>query len=94
MARKMVMEDRAKPLRDVRVVLIPKLGRESSLVKSNRPISFLSIMLKTFERLMDRFLREETLTKHPLQGSQRAYHGGKSTETALHSLVTKIECNM
>ncbi len=33
------------------------------------------------------------MTRHPLQESQHAYQGGKSTETALHSLVTKIECS-
>ncbi len=43
---------------------------------------------------MDRFLREVTMTRHPLQESQHAYQGGKSTETALNSLVTKIECSM
>ncbi len=43
---------------------------------------------------MDRFLREGALTRHPLQGSQHAYQGGKSTKTGLHSLVTKIECSI
>jgi len=28
---------------------------------------------------------------HPLQKNQHAYQSGKSTETALHSLVTRIE---
>jgi len=28
---------------------------------------------------------------HPLQKNQHAYQAGKSTETALHSLVTRIE---
>ncbi len=65
-----------KPWRDVTVVLIPKLGRELSLVKSYRPISLSSFMLKTLERLMDRFLREVTMTRHPLQESQHAYQGG------------------
>ncbi len=56
----------SEPWRDVRVVLIPKPGREPSLAKSYRPISLSSFMLKTLERLMDRFLREGTLTRHPL----------------------------
>ncbi len=49
---------------------------------------------KNLERLMDRFLREGTLTRHPLQESQHAYQGRKSTKTALHLLVTKIQCSM
>ncbi len=52
-----------KPWRDVRVVLISKSGRESSLAKSYRLISLSSFMLKTLERLMDRFLREGILTE-------------------------------
>ncbi len=83
-----------EPWRDLRVVLIPKLGKEPTLAKSYRPISLPCFMLKTLERLVDRFLREGTLTRHPLQGTQRAYLQGKSTETALHSLVTKIEYSM
>ncbi len=34
------------------------------------------------------------MARHPLQESQYAYQGGKSTETAPHSLVTKIKCIM
>ncbi len=55
-----------KPWRDVTLVVIPKPGREPSLAKSYRPISLLSFMLKTLERLMDRFLGERTLTRYPL----------------------------
>ncbi len=65
-----------KPWRDVRVVLIPKPGTEHSLVKSYHPISLSSFMLKTLERLMDRFLKEGTMTRHSLQESWHAYQGG------------------
>ncbi len=65
-----------EPWRDVSVVLIPKPGREPSLVKSYQSISLSSFMLKTLERLMDRFLREGTITRHPLRESQHAYQGG------------------
>ncbi len=64
-----------KQWRDVRVVLIPKPGREPSLAKSYRPISLSSFMLITLQRLMGRFLREETMTRHPPQESQNAYQG-------------------
>ncbi len=79
----------------IRVVLIPKPGRESSLAKSYRPIRLSFFMLKTLKRLMNRFLRGEgNGTRHPLQEFQHAYRGRKSTETARYSLVTKIECSM
>ncbi len=51
-----------KPWWDVREVLIPKPGRELSLAKFYRPISLSSAMLKTLERLMDKFLKEGALT--------------------------------
>ncbi len=58
-----------KTKRDVRVVLIPKLGREPNLVKFYHSISLSSSMFKTLERFIDKFLRQETLARHPLQES-------------------------
>ncbi len=48
------------PWKDVRVVLIPKPGKEACLTKSYRPISLSSFTLKTLERLLDRFLRDRS----------------------------------
>ena len=56
----------------------------------------MSFLLKTLERLVDRFIRDDTLIKYPLNENQHAYMAGKSTDTALHVLVGKIEkalCN-
>jgi hypothetical protein len=47
--------------------------------------------LKTLERLVDRFLRDEILASQPLQPNQHAYQAGKSVETALHQLVVRVE---
>jgi hypothetical protein len=47
--------------------------------------------LKTLERLVDRFLRDEILASRPLHPNQHAYQAGKSVETALHQLVVRIE---
>jgi hypothetical protein len=47
--------------------------------------------LKTLERLVDRFLRDEILASQPLHPNQHAYQAGKSVETALHQLVVRIE---
>ncbi len=76
------------------MVLIPKQGREPNLAKSYSPISLLSLMLKTLKRFTNKFLKERTLTRLPLQESQHSYQRGKSTETALHSFVTKIESSL
>jgi hypothetical protein len=67
--------------RQVKVVFIPKPG------KDYRPISLASFLLKTMERLVDRFIREEMAGTSPLHPNQHAYQAGKSTETGLHQLV-------
>jgi len=36
-------------------------------------------------------IRDDTLTRFPLNINQHAYLAGKSTDTALHTLVGKIE---
>ncbi len=57
----------SKPWRDARVVIIPKPSKEPSTMKSYRPISPSSFMLKTFERFIDKFQREGILTRHILE---------------------------
>jgi hypothetical protein len=44
------------------------------------------------EELVDRHVRDGVLRIHPLDRDQHAYQKGKSTETALHNVVTRIEC--
>lgn len=78
--------------RDVNVVFIPKAGRRpAAQPKSYRPISLTSFLLKAMEKVLDQFLRNETLTRSPLHEDQFAYQKGKSTVTALHCLVGKLE---
>ena len=78
--------------RQVKVVFIPKPGRNSYCgPKDFRPISLTLFLLKTLERLVDRFLRDETLVSKPLHPNQHAYQAGKSVETALHQLVVQVE---
>jgi len=43
------------------------------------------------ERMGDRFLKNGPLIKHPMAATQYAYREGRSTETALHHLVSKVE---
>lgn len=58
----------------VKVVFITKPGRSSyTRPRDCRPISITSFLLKTMERLMDRFLRDKTLALMPLHPNQHAY---------------------
>ena len=78
--------------REVEVLFIPKPGKNDyTNPKSFRPISLTSFLLKTLERMCDREIRDNALAKKPLHSMQQAYSEGKSTETALHSVVGKIE---
>jgi hypothetical protein len=78
--------------RQVKVVFITKTGRNSHCgSKDFWPISLTSFLLKTLERLVDRFLRDEILVSRPLHPNQHAYQAGKSVETALHRLVVRVE---
>lgn len=80
------------PWRKTRVVFIPKPGKESyNVAKAFRPISLMSFLLKGLERLVDRHLRDGPLKSSPLHNNQHAYRAGRSTDTALHALVSRIE---
>ena len=54
-------------------------------------MSLTSFLLKTMERLVNRFLRDEILALKPLHPNQHAYQAAKSVETALHQLVVRVE---
>jgi hypothetical protein len=72
-------------------VFIPKPGRNSyNKPRDYRPISLTSFLLKTLERLADRYLRD-ALVLVPLHSNQHAYQAGKSVETALHQFVVRVE---
>jgi ribonuclease HI len=78
--------------RDARVVFIPKPGRTDVFnPKAKRPICLTSFLLKGLERLVDWQLRGTTLMERPLCKFQFAYSAGKSSEAALHYLVSRIE---
>jgi hypothetical protein len=78
--------------RQAKVVFIPKPGRSSYCgPRDFRPISLTSFLLKTMERLVDRYLRDETLALLPLHPNQHVYQTGKSVDSALHQLVVRVE---
>jgi hypothetical protein len=81
-----------KAWRQVRVTFIPKPGvLDYTGAKAYRPISLSSFLLKTMEKMVDRHIRDRALRVQPLHLNQYAYQAGKSTETALHNVVTHIE---
>jgi hypothetical protein len=72
--------------------LIPKPGKlDYTEGKAYRAISLSSFLLKTTEKLVDRHIKDGALKENPLHRNQRANQTGKSTETALHNVVTRTE---
>jgi hypothetical protein len=59
--------------------------------KSFRPISLMSFVLKTLEKIIDRHIRNTTLVWKPLHKKQYAYQQEKSTEAALYHAVANME---
>jgi len=78
--------------RVAQVAFIPKPGKlDYTTAKAFRPISLTSFLLKGMEKLVDRYLRSGPLTTLPIHPRQHAFQTGKSTESALHQLVGRIE---
>lgn len=78
--------------RGTKVIFIPKPGKGNySEPGAYRPISLMSFILKTLEKLIDMRIRTYNLITKPLDRSQHAYQPGKSTETALHEMFTILE---
>ena len=62
-----------------------------SIAKPFRPISLMSFILKTLERLIFWHVQDTHLTRFPLNKNVFSYREGVSTENALHELISKIE---
>ena len=78
--------------RGVSVVFIPKPGKPNyETAKAYRPISLMSFILKTLEKLIDKSIRLVDMKTKTLNPKQYAYQEGKSTETALHNFVSFID---
>lgn len=74
------------------VAFIPKPGKENyDNPKSHRPISLISVILKTAESLIKDFIISDVLRNEPFQAEQHAFISGSSCESAIHKLVTQIE---
>ena len=66
-------------------MFIPKTGP-----RDFRHISLTSFLLKTMERLVDRYLRDWALAVMPLHPNQHACQAGKSMTMALHHLMVQV----
>jgi len=78
--------------REIRVTFLPKPGKDDyTTAKAFRPISLTSFLLKGLEKGVDRYLRDGPLLDLPIHPRQHAFQAGKSTESALHQLVNRIE---
>jgi hypothetical protein len=81
-----------KAWRQVKVTFIPKPGKANyTKGKEYLPIILSSFMLKEVEKLVDRHIRDKILRFYPFHQNQFDYQPGKSTETALHNVVTPTE---
>ena len=81
-----------KVWRIARVAFIPKPGKPNyTTAKAFRPTSLTSFLLKGLEKLVDRSLRDGPLASLPVHPRQHAYQPGRSTISALHQLVGRIE---
>ena len=74
-----------KTLTKSKLIFIPKVGKDLSDSRSQRPITLSSFVFKTMERVIYWTLEEGGHTDK-IHGSQNAYRRGKSTETALAGL--------
>jgi len=73
------------------VVFIPKAGKGTdTTAKDFRPISLTSFLLKSFETMISLHIRA-TVDPPQISEAQHAYTKGKSTESALHLVVSSID---
>jgi ribonuclease HI/retron-type reverse transcriptase len=78
--------------RSSRVIFIPKAGKKDyAHVRSWRPISLMSFMFKTLERLLLWHLEETIFQEKPMHKNQHAFRKGRSTESALSDTVDFLE---
>ena len=76
----------------VKTVFIPKPGKANyTNAKSYQPISLMSFVLKTLERLVYWHLQNDHWHKIPINRRVYSYREGVSTETALHEATQIIE---
>ena len=78
--------------RTSKVIFIPKVGKDDySQPRSWRPISLMSFLFKTLERLILWHLEETVLKESNFHKNQHAFRKGRSTESALSDTIDILE---
>jgi hypothetical protein len=78
--------------RESRVIFIDKPGKtDKADLRSFRPISLISFLFKTLERVVLFHLDEDCFKKKPLHNKQHAFRKDKSCDHALSAKVDAIE---
>ena len=73
--------------RHTKVIFIPKVGKDNYFeAKSFRPICLTSFLLKTIEKFVDRYNRENMIGTFLFSDFQPAYQSGRFTDTALYCI--------
>ena len=78
--------------RESTVIFIPKQDKDDYAdPRSYRPISLMSTLMKTLERVILWEMQATTLAQNPLHTNQHAFRKGRSTDSALTNMVEYIE---
>ena len=78
--------------RTAKVFFIPKPGKDDyAEVRAWRPISLMSFIFKTFERMLLRHWQHTTLAQEPMQRFQFGFQKGKSVDHCLSLVTDNIE---
>ena len=81
--------------REVKCIFIPKPGKPDYTKKrAFRPISLMSVLFKTLERLVLWHIEQENLKDRPIHRLQFGFRKGRSCEMALSKIVNTIEKGM
>ena len=81
--------------RKSKVIYIPKPDKATySVPRSHRPISLMSFLMKTLERVVLWHIQETAFKKNPLNNNQHAFRKGRSTESALTNMTEYLEASM
>lgn len=74
------------------IILIHKTGKDPSSIRSYRPISLMSCIFKTFERIIKSRLEWWIENNNLFPNTQYGFRRGKGTVNCLTHLVTDIQC--
>ena len=80
-----------RPWRNGRVVFIPKPGKDPTSPDSYRPITLLSALGKTFERVLLAEMQQALKETEALHRAQYGFMPSRSTEDAIHEALGRID---